>query len=188
MPRHHYVPQFLLRRWGGGGVGGKFVSYHFEEGAGRLIENSKANIASACQIKNLNTFFGVQPSNRDFPETRFFTPPSTPQPLLPETLRKMGPEETVKALNLAEAASKGPPEDEKTVTKIIQANLAVFKRNFPLDAAMELSADPAKLAAMEGMTWWIRRWPRDCILIADRPLLASPRAPYPCGIPLDTCS
>ena len=35
------------------------------------------------------------------------------------------------------------------------------------------------------MTWWLRRWSRPSILIGDRPLLTSPRAPYPCGIPLD---
>ena len=50
------IPEVKFRRWDGGCVGGKFVAYHFEDGADRVIENSKANIASACQIKNLNTF------------------------------------------------------------------------------------------------------------------------------------
>jgi hypothetical protein len=36
------------------------------------------------------------------------------------------------------------------VTAIIQANMALFKRNFPLRAAMELSTDPEKLAAVGG--------------------------------------
>ena len=218
MSRHHYVPQFLLRRWGSGDVSGKFVSYHYEEGARRVIENSKSNIASACQIKNLNTFFGVKSSDRDFPETRYFTPRvDTPAAVAhrvildkgvraltppqrtdwarlvisfgvrtPETLRKMGPQEVVKAFDLLEATSRGPLEGEKKVSKIIQANLEGFKRNFPLSIAMELIADPHKLAAVEGMTWWIRRWPRDCMLIGDSPLLAAPRARYPCGIPLDS--
>ena len=50
---------------------------------------------------------------------------------------------------------------------------------------MELSTDPQKLATVEGMIWWIRRLSRPSILIGDRPLLTSPRAPCPCGILLD---
>ena len=71
MPRHHFVPKFLLRRRA---TNGKFVSYHFEVSVSRVIENPKAIVASACQIENLNTFFGVPTSQRDFPETQFLTP------------------------------------------------------------------------------------------------------------------
>jgi hypothetical protein len=49
MARHHFVPQFLLRKWASEG---KFVGYHFEPGANRVIENPNALVASACQIKN----------------------------------------------------------------------------------------------------------------------------------------
>jgi Protein of unknown function (DUF4238) len=214
MARHHFVPQFLLRHWA---TNGKFVSYHFEISASRVIENPKAIVASACQIENLNTFFGVPASQRDFPETQFLTPRvDTPaaaalQVMLangvralsakqridwarllvsfavrtPETLREMGPNETARAFDLVEAAAKGPPDDERKVTAIIQKNITVFKRNFPLYAAMELSTDPQKLATINSMTWWVRRWPRPSILIGDRPLLTAPRARYSCGIPLD---
>lgn len=215
MARHHFVPQFLLRQWA---VSGKFVAYHFEPSAGgRVIENTKAIVASACQIKDLNTFFGVPASQRDFPETQFFTPRvDTPAAAAldtmlgkgvsaltaeqridwarllvsfavrtPETLREMGPSETAKAFDIVEAAAKGAPDDERKVSAIIRANIGTFRRNFPLHAAMELSTDPEKLATVDAMTWWICRWPRPSILIGDRPLLTSPRARYPCGIPLD---
>jgi hypothetical protein len=214
MPRHHYVPQFLLRQWSSSG---RLVAYYYDSRANRVLENAKVSVATACQIKNLNILFGVSASQRDFPETGFFTPHvDTPaavalQVMLskgidalspkqrmdwarllisfgvrtPETLRIMGPQETTKAFDLVEAIAKGPPEDEHRVTALIRANMALFKRNFPLNAAMELSTDPKKLEAVNGMTWWIRRWPRSAILIGDRPLLTCPRAPRPCGIPLN---
>jgi hypothetical protein len=69
--RHHFVPQFLLRNWASNG---RFVSYYFPEDAAGVIENERATVASACQITDLNVFFGVPKSQRDFPETKFFTP------------------------------------------------------------------------------------------------------------------
>jgi Protein of unknown function (DUF4238) len=71
MARHHYVPQFLLREWA---TNGRFVAYYFEHASGKVVENAKATVASACQISDLNTYFGVHASQRDFPETGFFTP------------------------------------------------------------------------------------------------------------------
>jgi hypothetical protein len=103
----------------------------------------------------------------------------------PETLRKLGPRETKKAFALVEASAKGPPDDERKVSALIQANMKKLERNFPLNIAMDLSTDPEKLLAVDQMTWWVRRWPRPAILIGDRPLLTFPRAPHPCGIPLD---
>jgi len=211
---HHFVPQFLLKRWA---ANGRFVAYYFETAANRVIENGKATVASACQIADLNVLFGVHVSQRDFPERAFFTPRvDTPaatalEQMLkggvrvltgaqradwarflvslavrtPETLRKMGPQETKKAFDLVEASAKGPPAAEEKVTSIIQANMGNFKRNFPLEAAMELSIDPEKLATVADMMWWIRSWARPAVLIGDRPLLTSPRARFPCGIPLD---
>jgi hypothetical protein len=142
-----------------------------------VIENAKAIVASACQIKNLNTFFTVPAAQRDFPETQFFTlcvdtPAATALDVMlakgvsaltearrmdwtrllmsfgartPETLREMGPKEVTKAFDIAEAAAKGLRKDQRKVTAIIQANIGTFKRNFPLDAAMELSTDTQKL-------------------------------------------
>jgi len=211
MARHHYVPQFLLRGWA---TNGKLYAYHWNDGAKRVIENDKASVGSACQIRDLNVFFGVSKAQRDFPEVGFFTPkvdtPAadvlrvmlasglrelTPEQRIdwarllvsfgvrtPEALREMGPAETEKAFMLVEAAAKGPPEDEATVTKIIRENIGLFRRNFPLRAAMEISTDPTKLHALDRMTWWIRKWNRDVILIGDRPLLTYPRQKYPCGI------
>ena len=71
MARHHYVPQFLLRGWA---INGRVVAYYFEAAAGKVIENAKAAVASACQIPDLNNYFDVHVSQRDFPETGFFTP------------------------------------------------------------------------------------------------------------------
>jgi Protein of unknown function (DUF4238) len=214
MARHHYVPKFLLRRWANNG---RLVGYYFDLASDKVIENAKATVVSACQIPDLNIYFGVHPSQRDIPETGFFTPlvdtPAaialrimlekgvralTPKQRMdwarllvsfavrtPETLRVMGPKETKKAFDLVEAIAKGPKEDEQKVTALIQTNMQIFERNFPLNIAMELSTDPQKLAAVDHMTWWIRRWTRPAILIGDRPLLTFPRAPHPCGIPLD---
>ena len=217
MARHHYVPQFLLTRWA---TGGRFVGYYFEKAANKVVENAKAIVASACQIPDLNTFFGVHASQRDLPETRFFTPHvDTPAATVlqampaggtraltkkqrvdwarllvsfavrtPETLRVMGPQETRKAFDLVEAMAKGPPEDEQKVTALIQENMQILQRNFPLNIAMELSSDPQKLSVVDSMKWWIRRWPRPAVLIGDRPLLTYPRMKHPCGIPLDNSS
>jgi Protein of unknown function (DUF4238) len=214
MARHHYVPRFLLRRWS---TDGRFVAYYWDDASKRAIENDKATVASACQIPDLNTFFGVSKSQRDFPESGFFTPHvDTPAAValrvmlsdgvraltskqridwarllvsfgvrMPETLRDMGPTETKKAFDLVETTAKGPPEDERKVSALVQQNLKTFQRNFPLQAAIEISLDPAKLAAVNGMQWWSRRWDRDAILIGDRPLLTAPRMRYPCGIPLN---
>lgn len=71
MARHHYVPQFLLREWA---TNGRLTAYYFETASGKVIENAKAAVASACQIPDLNSYFGVHLSQRDFPETGFFTP------------------------------------------------------------------------------------------------------------------
>jgi hypothetical protein len=214
MARHHYVPQFLLRGWA---TNGKFYAYHWNDGAKRVLESDHASVASACQISDLNVFFGVRKEDRDFPEVGLFTPiVDTPAAkalavlrasgvralsperridwarLLvsfgmrtPETLREMGPAETEKAFGLIEAAAKGHPADEARVTKIIGQNMDMFRRNFPLRAAMDISTDPAKLLDLNSMKWWIRKWDKDAILIGDRPLLSYPRQKYPCGIPLD---
>ena len=69
---HHYVPRFLLRRWAT--PQGRLVAYFFEPRSNKVVENPKATVAHACEIKDLNVFFGVQVSQRDFPETGFFTP------------------------------------------------------------------------------------------------------------------
>jgi hypothetical protein len=215
MARHHYVPQSLLRGWA---TNGKLYAYYWEENAKQVIENAKASVASACQIPDLNTFFGTSKAQRDFPEVGFFAPKvDTPaadalRVLLetgvraltpkqrtdwarllvsfgvrtPETLRQMGPAETEKSFALIEAAAKGSPQDEAKVNKIVKANMNLFRRNFPLQAALEINTDPTKLQALDRMTWWIRKWDDDVILIGNRPLLSYPRQKYPCGIPLDS--
>jgi hypothetical protein len=94
----------------------------------------------------------------------------------------------MKAFKLVEASAKGRLDAERQVTAIIDREMPKFTRNFPLNAAMDICTDPAKLAKLVRMQWWIRRWPRPAILIGNRPLLTYPRAPYPCGIPLDNPS
>jgi hypothetical protein len=212
--RHHYVPQFLLRQWA---KNGRFVAYYFEPKSSKVIQNAKAIVASACQIPNLNSYIGIHPSQRDFPETGFFTPVvDTPAAIAlqvmitkglraltstqridwarllvsfavrtPETLRDMGPRETRSAFAFVEAGAKGPPAAERRVSEMIQQGMPTLARNFPLNIAMELSTDQKKLSTVDQMTWWVRRWPGHKIFIGDRPLLTFPRAPYPCGIPLD---
>ena len=71
MARHHYVPRFLLRQWS---TDGKFVAHYWDSKSNKPIKNTKATVASACQIPNLNVFFGVPKSQSDLPETHFFTP------------------------------------------------------------------------------------------------------------------
>jgi hypothetical protein len=211
---HHYVPQFLLRRWS---TKGKFVAHYWHDQARKVIVNRKASVAAACQIANLNTFFGVPAMQRDLPETAYFTPlVDTPADLAlkamlkggvralkigermawarflvsfgvrtPETLREMGPQETLKAFDIVTAAATGPPADEAKVSTIIQALMPTLQRNFPLQAAIDISSDPQKLARVADMRWWLRRFDRKGLLIGDRPLLTYPRMSRPCGIPLD---
>ena len=217
MARHHYVPQFLLRQWSSDG---RLVAYFHDKGAAKVIENEKATVASACQIRDLSTFFAVPKAQKDFPETAHFTPrvdtPASralqimldkgidaltqPQRIdwarllvsfavrTPETLQFMGPDETKKAFDLVQATAREDPEDKRKVSAVIRQNMRTFKQNFPRQAAIDLSQDPKKLAAVDRMEWWIRRWTKDAILIGDRPLLASPRIDYPCGIPLNDLS
>src|SRR5215471_16843163 len=71
MARHHYVPQFLLRRWASKGM---FVGYRFDSASETVAENPKTTVASQCQIPDLNAYFNVPQSQADFPETGFFTP------------------------------------------------------------------------------------------------------------------
>ena len=63
--------------------------------------------------------------------------------------------------------------------------MPALERNMPLQIAMELASDLEKINAVMAMDWWIRQLDRDDILVGDRPLLAMPRMPFPCGIPLD---
>ena len=74
---------------------------------------------------------------------------------------------------------------EAVVTSIMESRTPEFERNFPLKIAMELASDPTKILSFSAMHWWTRRLDRTDILVGDRPLLAMPRMPYPCGIPLD---
>src|SRR5271166_1619921 len=70
MPRHHYVPQFLLRQWA---ISGQLRTYRWIEAAGRVVEGH-ASVVECCQIEDLNTYFGVCRANRDTPERDFYTP------------------------------------------------------------------------------------------------------------------
>jgi hypothetical protein len=96
----------------------------------------------------------------------------------------MGPAETEKSFALIDSYTE-PSEESAIVSKLIQQDMPVFRRNFPLQAAMEIIDERNKLNAVGAMKWWIRKWDRDQILIGDRPLLAYPRQLYPCGMALD---
>jgi hypothetical protein len=215
MARHHFVPQFLLRRWA---TDGRFFAYHWSDAANRVIENARALVTSACMVRDLNTFFGVPRHDRDYPEVKFFTPkvdtPAanaldlmfkkgvgalSPQQRLdwarllvslgvrtPETLREMGPAHAKDAFKrIALSLSSRRSVAEKILGEAISRRMRDIERNAPLEIAMDLTTDPAKLYEVAGMKWWLRRWDRDVIVIGDRPLVTAPRPKYPCGIPLD---
>jgi len=212
MPRHHYVPQFMLSRWA---TNGKLVTYQWHARAGKVLE-SAASVRSVCQIEDLNAFYGLPKDQKYFPEDWFTKNVDTPAAraltamisgradrlpkdhraawaklLLsfavrtPEALRMMGVQETRKAFDAATGRAKGPPHLEAKVTAIIKANMPKLERNFPLNAAMEIVSQPVKQAVIEGMHWWCRRFDRHPIIVGDRPLLTHPRQPRPCGVPLD---
>jgi hypothetical protein len=103
----------------------------------------------------------------------------------PEALRELGPTEVRKAFALVDASAKGPPEAERKVSAMIQRDMPRLERNYPFNIAIDLSTDRERLATINRMLWWIRRWQTGAILIGDRPLLTFPPAPHPCGIPLN---
>jgi hypothetical protein len=214
MARHHFVPQFVLRGWS---VNGRIVSYRWIDGAQKAHQNTQQSVADACQIANLNDYFGLPRDRRDFPEVGFFTPKiDTPASVAynivlrdglsaltaaqcadwagllvsfavrtPETLRTMGPDEWSKAAALVRSTRHQDADGEVVVDQILEAARDQLRRNIPLNVAMDLAADPEKRILLQNMTWWCRSSDRDNVLIGDRPLLATPRMPYPCGMPLD---
>ncbi len=214
MARHHYVPQFLLRRWATNGL---LYSYRWNAAANRVSERPRTSVARACQIEDLNSFTGLVGPGRDAPEHEFFTPlVDTPAAractvlltqgvtgltlkqreawarLLisfavrtPETLLSMGPAEFRKAMEIARVKITGPPDVDARATEFIKREMLSLERNVPIRVAMDLTSEPAKCDAVATMHWWLRRVPCNTILVGDRPLLAYPRVTNPCGIPLD---
>jgi hypothetical protein len=213
MARHHFVPQFMLRRWA---TNGQINSFWWDTAAKKVLERPVA-VRKACQIEDLNAFYGASRSHRNAIEDGFFTQQiDTPandalaamlsggvQGLslkqqyawarfivslgvrTPETLRTMGPRETRKGLKKAHDHSAWPPDLETSVNKIIERMMPRLERNWPLTIAIELASDSERIEAVMALDWWTRQLDRDNILVGDRPLLAMPRMPYPCGIPLD---
>jgi len=213
MARHHFVPQFLLYNWADSG---KINSFWWEQAANRVVERLVA-VRKACQIEDLNAFYGVSRSKRNTPEDDFFTPLiDTPAHAalvvilskgirclsfeqrqawarflvafparMPDTLRHRGPIETRKGLKEAHEKAGGPPDFEVQVSQIIENNMPALEKNMPLCIAMELASDLEKIQTVMAMDWWTRSLDRDDILIGDSPLLAMPRTPAPCGIPLN---
>ena len=214
---HHYVPQFLLRQWATGGkftayrwldaaqkvvvntnagvrsacqipdlnayLGVPTDQQHYPE-TGYFTPAVDTPAASALQVLLSDGVSELSPRQRtDW--ARFLVSFGV---RTPEALRAMGPDETRKAFDLMEKLASGPPEMEARASAILKANMDKLERNFPLNAAIDISSDPAKLSQVAGMTWWLRRWDRPALLIGDRPLLAYPRMPYPCGIALNNPS
>jgi hypothetical protein len=70
MARHHYVPQFLLREWA---TSGQIVAYRWLETARKVTEGN-TSVVEACQVEDLNTFFGLPSGHREAPERDFWTP------------------------------------------------------------------------------------------------------------------
>jgi hypothetical protein len=214
MARHHFVSQYILRGWS---EDGQIVSYRWIDQAEKAYQNAQQSVADACQIPNLNDYFGLPRDQRDSPETKFFTPKiDTPASIAhdimlrdglsaltpaqradwagllvslgvrtPETLRQMGPDEWTKAIALVKNNRAEDADGEVIVDQILDDARNQLRRNIPLNVAINLAADPVKRMQLQDMTWWCRKSDRDNVLIGDRPLLSSPRMPYPCGMPLD---
>jgi hypothetical protein len=218
MARHHYVPQFLLRNWSNGegrivayyfqpqakkviendkasvasacqienlnrylGVAPSQSDFPEVGFFTPRVDTPAAGALQTMLAKGVRSLTAEQRSDWARLLVSFAV-------RTPETLREMGPAETKKAFELLAASAKGAVDDERAVTAIIEQNMQKLARNFPLNAAMELSVDPVKLAKVTAMDWWIRRWPKTAILIGDRPVLTHPKVKYPCGIPLDSRS
>jgi hypothetical protein len=67
MARHHFVPQFMLSRWA---TRGRLKSYGWNEEANKTLESTVA-VRTACQIKDLNSFYRVPRAKREMPERDF---------------------------------------------------------------------------------------------------------------------
>jgi Protein of unknown function (DUF4238) len=178
---------------------------------------TRVSVASACQVDDLNAFFGAPAAHRHAPERDYFTPQidtpaagalkaivdggvKTLSPAqryswarflvslgvrTPETLRVMGPAEWRKGIAQAQARGHEGAPIEAILQKWFEDNKRALERNKPLEIAMDLSSDPTKIAPIKEMQWWARRFRGNSLLLSDRPLLAWPRMPYPCGMPLD---
>jgi hypothetical protein len=108
----------------------------FRAASGKVIENAKAAVTSACQIPDLNTYFGVHVSQRDFPETGFFTPcVDTPaanalQVMLKKGVRALKPEQRVDwarllvsfAVRTPEALRELGPRETKKALALVEAS------------------------------------------------------------------
>jgi hypothetical protein len=194
MPRHHFVPQFLLDGWA---TRGQLQAYRWIAQAGKVGKDS-VSVAKACQIEDLHAFFGLPRGQREAPERDFFTPQiDTPAhkahavlladgvraltdahrtawarflvafgARTPETLRKWGPDQFRRAMAQIRATSSESPE------------MRALERNVPLEIAMDFAVDPTKFRPVMKMHWWLRRFnDRDAhVLLGDRPLLSQPTA------------
>ena len=215
MPRHHYVSQFILERWASNG---QLSAFSWNPNAQRVINDPvSVKNACQIRNLNAPYGVPRAQSNKveDIFTQQIDTPAARALAVIlsdgvdrltdeqriswarfivafavrtPETLRKMGPIETRNGLEVARNRAKGPADSEAIVTKLIEENMSSIERNMPLGIAVELSLDMEKIYAVAAMDWWVRRFEKRKILLGDRPLLAKPRMPYPCGIPLNNQS
>jgi hypothetical protein len=213
MARHHYVPQFLLRQWASGGqllayrwieAAGKLVDSRVSVASACQIDDLHAFFGAPAGER--------EAPEREYFTPKVDTPASAALEIIvsggvtglsppqraawarflvafgvrtPETLRVMGPTEWQKAMALAQ--TRGPrasAEVEAFFAKWLETNSRALERNKPLEIAMDLSSDPAKIVPVAQMEWWVRPFGKNALLIGDRPLLSSPPMRYPCGIPL----
>jgi uncharacterized protein DUF4238 len=213
VPRHHFVPQFLLSRWANRG---RLKAYRWIEARGEVVASS-VSVAQACQIEDLHSFFGVPRGKREAPERDFFapqidTPAADAHAIMiaddvraltseqriawsrflvafgcrtPETLRLFGPEQYRRAMTHNQATPTESPEVEAAVNSRIAGEMRALERNIPLEIAMEFAGDQDKVLRVAEMHWWLRRFNEDGVLLGDRPLLSAPPANWPCGIAID---
>jgi len=211
MPRHHYVPQFMLDHWADNG---QLQAFSWNADAERVLKQSVA-VRKACQIENLNAVYGATGADRDIVEDTLTKEIDTPASVVlvdilskgvdhlsddqrrvwarfliafaartPETLREMGPAETRKGFAAAVKAGD-TPEVREFLDGFFAQQVSALERNVPLNIALDLTADPAQIAPVLAMSWWVRRFDEPKILLGDRPLLSGPRSRFPCGMPLN---
>jgi hypothetical protein len=211
MPRHHYVPQFMLEGWADNG---QLQAFSWNAGAKRVL-NQPVAVRKACQVEDLNAAYGASRPKRNIVEDTLKKEIDTPASAIlmeilskgvehlsddqrwvwarfllafavrtPETLREMGPAETRNGFASA-ARMASTREEREFMDNFFAQQMPALERNVPLNIALDLTADSDHIASIMAMDWWIRRFDSPKVLLGDRPLLSRPRSGYPCGIPLD---
>ena len=180
MAPHQYIPQFLLDRWA---FRGRLCSYRWCPDAADVVENPRVLAGSAGVIDDLHAFYGLPSPPLDAPDRGLFA-------------RQIdGPAAHALAVMFAQGVPALRPGERKAWARLIVSFAArtpealramghspATDYSDMLERALERALEPAKVAAVADMHWWLRRFEGRTMLLSDRPLLAQPRMPEPCAI------